>query len=126
MKKTFDFKTMWGKIDSKDLAQKTIKEAGYGYIFVAVLQGVAGVFLKFYVMFLDAGLFALFGFLLLKFKNRVTAFAALIFSLLNLTSTVFVRLGYYEGGRNVILALIIFWISVRAVQATGYMGKHRE
>jgi hypothetical protein len=121
MKKTFDFKTMWGKIDSKDLAQKIIKEAGYGYIFVAVLQGVAGVFLKFYAMFLDAGLFAFLGFLLIKFKNRATAIAALILSLISLTSTVFVRLGYYEGGHNVILAVIIFWISVRAVQATGYL-----
>lgn len=108
----------FSKIESREEALKVVKDASGGFFVVAAIQGGIGIFLAPSLLF-DAAMYASGGYLLRRFNSRLIASALLVFALASAGTTVANRLGAgMGGGNNVILAAIIVWAAIRAVQAT--------
>jgi cobalamin synthase len=108
---------IFSKIETREEALKTIKDTTIGFYFIAILHIVLGYFVGLPVM-IDGVLYAVLGFLLQKFNSRIVAVLLLIVSGIALITTVINRFGGGTGGRNILLAIIVLWASIRAVQAT--------
>jgi len=67
---------------------------------------------------LDAGLFAGLGIWLHRTNSRVAATLLLILAGISIVTTASNQFGGGQGGRNIVLAVIVFWIAIRAVFAT--------
>jgi len=119
-------KEIWiARIATKEQALGIVKSASVGFFFVA------GIFIIFsfwmgLIEIINGILFAFLAFLLLKLKSRVSAVLLLLFSLLVAVVTVINKFGNGRGGRNVLLAVIIVWVAVRAVQATFWLVKQTK
>lgn len=112
-------KNAWyGKIETKDEALKVIKDASNGFYFLAALQIVLGYFIMGTEAIIDGVLFAVCAFLLRRFNSRVVAVILLLLSIGGLVVTAINKFGGGTGGRNIILAVIMIWTSIRAIQAT--------
>ena len=112
-------KNNWfGKIETREEALKVIKDSSNGFYFLAVLQIVIGYFLLGASAIVDSVILAILAFLLRKFNSMVVAILLLLLSLAGIVVTGINRFGGGTGGRNIILAVIMIWVSVRAVQAT--------
>ena len=109
-------RTWFSKIDSREDALKTIKDSSKGFFFVGGLQIVIGLFLA-PALIWDGFLFIVLAGILLKWHSRIAAVCLLIISLGSLATTILGRIGVIEGGRNVILAIIILVASIKAVEA---------
>jgi hypothetical protein len=114
-------------IETKEEALKTIKDASYAFLFVAVLTGAAS-FILGAALVIDAVLYLVLALLLFWLKSRTIAVLLLVFSCMSLIVTVLNRMGMMnEGGGNIFLAIIIVWISIKAVEATFKLhGKFKE
>lgn len=121
--KSQNFKEVWfGKIETKDLALKVIKECSNGFYCVAAFGVLASFFLG-AAYLVDALLFIIFAFLLRKFKSMIVA---LILSLLSFLGLIFTLMNVFKiskGGTNLLLAIMLLWMSIRAVQATFKLSK---
>ena len=117
-------KNQWfGKIESREDALKVIKDSSNGFYVIAAIQAGIGVFLA-PSMILDGVIYAVLGFLLRKFNSRVVAVLLLLFSALSVFATASNQFGRGgTGGSNIVLAVIILWAAVRAVQATFKLPK---
>jgi hypothetical protein len=110
---------MFAEIENRDDALRTIKDTSIVSLVVAGIQVAI-------VVFLDpsfpnhAPFYAIFGLILMKWKSRTAAVLLLWISGLGVfLMTVMNKLGIMpEGGANIILALIVLWAAVRAVEAT--------
>ena len=112
-------KNAWyGKIETKEEALKVIKDASNGFYFLAALQVVLGYFIMGTEAIIDGVLFAVCAFLLRKFNSRVVAVILLLLSIGGLVVTAINKFGGGTGGQNLILAVIMIWTSIRAIQAT--------
>lgn len=112
-------KNAWyGKIETKDEALKVIKDASNGFYFLAALQIILGYFIMGTEAIIDGVLFAVCAFLLRKFNSRVVAVILLLLSIGGLVVTAINKFGGGTGGQNIILAVIMIWTSIRAIQAT--------
>lgn len=119
-------KTWFGAITVKDEAIRAIREASSGFYAVAGIDILIGLFLwRFYIV---EGIIYLVLSLMLRFlKSRATAIVLLTISLAGVFSTVSNFISKANaGGRNILLALIVFGISIRAVQATFKFHKFPE
>jgi uncharacterized YccA/Bax inhibitor family protein len=118
MEKSKSWKTLFAGIDTREKAEQTVREAAKGFFIVAALQGGIGIFMA-PAMLIDAALFAVLGGILLKWKSRTAAVLLLILSGMSFVVTILNRMGVMaEGGTNILLALIVTWVAVRAVEAT--------
>ncbi len=109
---------LFAKIESKNIALKIIKDSSMGFFFVAALQAGLGYFIT-PSLIIDAILYAILAGILLKWKSRVAAVFLLLLGGAALVMTVLNKAGVTaEGGNNIILAVIIFWVAIRAVEAT--------
>ena len=114
----------YGRIESKAQAEKIIKDISNAFFLVAALQVVVGYFSLGPTTIVDGIIFAVLAALLRRYKNFAVAVILLFISLASIVTTLLSRLGYLErGGKNIFLALIIAWISVRAVQAAVMLKK---
>jgi cobalamin synthase len=101
-----------------DEADKVIRDSAKGFFVIAGLLALTAFFLSPLVL-IDAAVEAILAFILMKFKSRVAAVVLLGVALGELFQTVLNRFfGEQSGGRNVILAVIVVWAGVRAVQGT--------
>ncbi len=117
-------KNAWfGKIETKEEAIKVIKDSANGFYFLAALQIVIGYFLLGLPAIIDGAMFGVLAFLLRQFKSMVVAVLLLLLSLGGAVVTAINQFGGGTGGRNTILALIMIWVSIRAVQATFKLRK---
>ncbi|MBI2042478.1 MAG: hypothetical protein HYT21_01910 [Candidatus Nealsonbacteria bacterium] len=110
--------TWFGKIQTRDEAIKVIKDASNGFYFLAALQIVLGYFIMRPEAIIDGAIFAICAFLLRKFNSRVVAIILLLLSIGGLIVTGMNNFGGGAGGQNLILAVIMIWVSIRAIQAT--------
>ena len=109
---------LFSKITNKDEALKTIKDSSMGFFFVAALQAGLGYFIA-PSLIIDGILYAVLAAILLKWKSRVAAVFLLLLGGAALVMTVLNKAGVTaEGGNNIFLAVIIFWVAIRAVEAT--------
>lgn len=126
-------KTRWslwaGKIETEQDAIQVIKASSNGFYTVAGIQLVIGLLLAFLrraaiiEAIIDPLVYASLSLLLRKFRSRVVAVILLSYSCATLVVTIINKFGGDEGGQNVILAIIVFWTSVRAIQASFTLNK---
>lgn len=75
---------------------------------------------------IDGVIFAVCAFLLRKFNSRVMAVILLLLSVAGLVVTGINKFSGGTGGQNLILAVIMIWVSVRAIQATFGLKKFQQ
>jgi hypothetical protein len=106
------------RIASLDDANAVVKQTAYGLWAVAAFQGAVGFFLNRSMLF-DATCYAVLATVLLRWKSRIAALLLLLLSGVVLTVTLLNKFGVVQfGGTNIVLAAIIAYSSVRAVEAT--------
>lgn len=110
-------KGMFSKIETREDALEMTSGAAKGFLFVAALQGVLGAVIAPSAL-IDAVVLAVLGLILLKSRSRTAAVLLLLVALGEGAVTVLNRLGVMKGGNNVILAVIMVIVAVRAVEAT--------
>jgi len=113
----FKKKGMFSKIESREDALKVVKDTSIAFYWIAGITAVL-TFLVGLGTLIDAVLFAVLAFLLRWFTSRVAAVVLVVLAGGGLIMTGFNRFGGGEGGNNIIVALILFWASIRAVEAT--------
>ena len=118
--------TWFGKIETRDEAIKVIKDASNGFYFLAALQIVLGYFIMGALAIVDGVIFAVCAFLLRKFNSRVVAVILLLLSVAGLVVTGMNKFGGGSGGQNLFLAVIMIWVSIRAIQATFGLKKFQQ
>lgn len=121
-------KSKWFKaIRTKEEALKTIKDTSSAFFVVAALQGAIGAWLA--IQYPDAGfdlgetmvdvaIYALCAVWLRWGRSRAAAVILLVAATVALAMTIGAQLKIVQGGKNVWLALIVFWAAVKAVEAT--------
>jgi len=110
-------KGMFSKIESREDALKVVKDTSLAFYCIAGLTAVLA-FLLGLSSLVDAVLFSVFAFLLRQFTSRVAAVVLVVLATGGLIVTGINRFGGGEGGNNLIVALILFWAGLRAVEAT--------
>lgn len=114
---------LFAPITTQEDAERVIKDLAKGWYALAGLQAVVGLILFFSgknsVNFIsDVPVLLLGGYFLQKNKSRTFSFVLLAYALSIAGLTIASRLGQYEGGKNVVLALLLVWIAYRGVRAT--------
>lgn len=110
----------------REEALKVIKDASNGFYFLAVLQVVLGYFIMGVEAIVEGVIFAVCAFLLRKFNSRVVVVILLLLSIGGLIVTGINEFGGGTGGRNIFLAVIMIWVSIRAIQATFGLKKFQQ
>jgi len=113
----------WGKIETREEALGVIKDSANGFYCVAVIQVVIGLFLLGVGAVVDGIIFAVLAFLLKKFNTILVALILFVLSMIGVVATGVNQFGGGTGGRNMVLAIIMVWMSVRALQATARLRK---
>ncbi len=115
-----DTKRIWfGKIETEEQALTVIKYVFYFFFFVASLTIVLVYFMRSVGAIIDGLLYGGLAVLLLKLKSRIAAVSLLLLSLVSVIATFLNKIYVIEtGGKNIFLAILMFWASIRAVQAT--------
>jgi hypothetical protein len=109
---------LFARIGSRDDALKTVKDCSMVFFVIAALQAVLGFFIA-PTIIIDAILFAVLAGILLKWRSRISAVLLLLLGCGALVMTVLNIFGITAmGGTNIILATIIVWAAIRAVEAT--------
>jgi len=118
MANTVRKKSLFSRIETREDALKTVRDAAIGFFVLAGLQGLAA-FLLAPALLIDATLLLLLGGILMRWRSRTAAILLLLFSMLEGIVTLLNRLGLMsQGGTNVLLAVIMIIAAVRAVEAT--------
>jgi uncharacterized membrane protein len=119
-------KGLFASIDNGAEAAKLVREASYGFLALAALQALVGMFLL-PALLTDAVVLAILAGALMKWRSRIAAVLLLLVSGVEAGVTVLNRLGVmHQGGRNIFLAAIMLIVAVRAVEATFKLhGRYR-
>jgi hypothetical protein len=111
-------KNVWyGKIETKEDAKKVIKHSSNAFLVLAVVQIVLG-FIADAASIIDGIVYLILALLLKKFNSRVVAIILLSLSLVSAVITGISKFAGSTGGQNILWALAIALISIRAVKAT--------
>lgn len=113
------------KIGNKEQAEYVIKQSSYGFLVAGILNFVTVAVLYFGLGFkiglasmIDGVIYLVLALLLLKLKSRVVAVILLLISGIGVVATFLNQIGVTVGGRNVILAVVIFYFAIASVYAT--------
>jgi hypothetical protein len=119
--------SLLSRIDNREEALKIIKESSYVFLFIAILNGATGFFIT-PLLIGYAIIFSILAILLLRLKSRVVAVSLLLVSGSSLVMTLLRNFNSTKaGGPSIILAIIVFWISIKALEATIKLhGKFKE
>ena len=116
-------KDLFKKITTEEEAQRIIKEAFIVFIGVSILTALIGYFVMPDLLF-DAAFFGLLGISLKVWKSRFVAGLLIFYTGLVIISTILNIIGVTQvGGSNIILSVILFYLSIRAFQATSVLTK---
>lgn len=111
-------KGSFSKIENRKEALKMVKDTSLAFFFIAALQAIFSYWLG-YEILVDAALFGIGAFFLRWLHSRVAAVFLLALALLSTGITIANKMGEMKsGGNNIILAMIILWAGIRAVEAT--------
>lgn len=116
----FSFKknSWFSKIESKEDALKVIKDTTTAFIAIAILQAILSFFVGRSIL-IDGIINAGGAFFLRRFNSRTAAVVLLVVATVSVGTTIANLLGAGLGtGTNILLAIIVFWAGVRAVEAT--------
>ena len=112
-------KIAWlSKIETRDDALEVVKVASYAFFFLAALQLVLFLSVKSTAAFVVAGALVAGG-AALRVHSRAAAGVLLAVSCVEALATIAKMFGAHPGmGSNIIVAGLMVWVAVRAVQAT--------
>ena len=111
--------SLFGKIETREAALKTLRDAAYVCFFLAALMLIFVFVFHQTSAVVDAVIYLVLGALLHFLRSRVAAVVFALVSLGSLGVTVANMAGAsLPGGRNIILAVIVVFASVRAVEAS--------
>jgi uncharacterized membrane protein HdeD (DUF308 family) len=116
----FSFKknSWFSKIESKEDALKVIKDTTTAFIAIAILQAILSFFVGHSIL-IDGIINAGGAFFLRRFNSRTAAVVLLVVATVSVGTTIANLLGAGLGtGTNILLAIVVFWAGVRAVEAT--------
>ena len=118
-------KTKWfAAITTRDEALKIIHDTAMGFFAVAGIQLLLGLFLMANSsnvgadVLIDVPLYAGLAAWLKWGRSRAAASLLLVAALVSAVTTVLGQLRIIDGGRNMVLAVIVLWAAVKAVEAT--------
>ena len=118
-----DWRELWiNKIKTIDQAKSIIRDTSKGFYAIAVIMALASFILGGWLL-LDSAICAGLGFWLQRRDSLIAATILLIYSLYAIIHTTMNKFGGGEGGRNIVLAVMVLWASIRAVQATYKLPK---
>ncbi len=117
-------KIAWiSKIETRDDALEVEKVASYAFFFLAALQFVLFLAVRSTAALVVAGILVA-GAAALRLHSRPAAAALLALSCLEALATVAKMFGAHPGlGSNVLVAGLMVWVAVRAVQATSALRR---
>lgn len=105
------------KITNKQEAVKMMNEAGLLFFAVAIIQVVFGYMLQ-QNMWIDAGMYLVFAFLLKYFYSRIAAVLLFLLSIGGFIMSFLMKVGIIEsGGTNIVLAALIAWVGFKTADA---------
>ena len=116
-----------GKISNREDAIKTIKQASYAVIVMAIINFVIGI-LGDTSLVADALLYFILGILLMLLKSRIVSIILLLLSLFSLLLLILNKAGVVEEGGSLIgiFVIIILIAAVKAVEGTFKLrGKYK-
>lgn len=116
----FKFKknSWFSKVESREDALKVIKDTSSAFIAIAVLQAIISYFTGSSIL-IDAIINAGGAFFLRRFNSRAASVILLVVAVISFCITCANLLGAKLGtGTNILLALIVLWAGIRAVDAT--------
>jgi hypothetical protein len=109
---------LFSSIESREDALKVAKDASTAFFLIAGLQALLSFVIGFSIL-LDAAFYLVGGFFVRRFHSRAAAIVLLLLAGISAAVTVGNRMGAdLGGGKNVVLALIVLWAAIRAVEAT--------
>ncbi len=108
---------LFGTILTQEDAIRTLSELRKGWYAIAALQGVFVIYMAWFTSLLDVGIYLIAGYFLPRRKSRTLAWGMLFFSIFVLLLTIASRFGAYEGGKNIVLALMVVGLAYRSVKA---------
>jgi GYF domain 2 len=108
----------FAKIETREDAVRTINETSIAFFAVAAIQAVLGIFLYGSEIFIDVALYVGFAAWLRYGKSRIAAVALLAQAGISMAITIAALLRLTTGGRNLILAAIVFYAAAKASEAT--------
>jgi hypothetical protein len=110
--------SLFAKITNREDAIKVVKDSSVAFFAVAAIK--AGLsFLVGLSILIDAAIYVVAAFFLRRYNSRTAAIALLALATISAGVTFANKAGAnLSGGNNIILALIVLWASIRAVQAT--------
>jgi hypothetical protein len=121
-------KSNWFKpIHTREEALKTIKDSSSAFFVVAGLQATIGIWLVTLYpnsgfdlgeAMIDVAIYAVFAAWLRWGRSRTAAIILLLTATIAVGTTIGAQLKIIQGGKNIWLALIVFWAAVKAVEAT--------
>ena len=111
-------KGWFSKIESRADALKTVRDTSSAFFVLAALQAALSFFVGFSVL-LDAVIYVVAGYFLRRSNSRAAAVILLALAVLSAAVTFANKAGAnLGGGNNIILAFIVLWAAIRAVEAT--------
>ncbi|GAB6087054.1 hypothetical protein [Alkaliphilus crotonatoxidans] len=121
------FNSLTGKIQRESDAIQTINDVSASFLVFSGLSAVVSILVlsNIFAIF-DFVLFAALSLLLRKFKSLIAAIILSLFSLISVVNTILVMAGVVEGGRNIYIALLLFWGSIKALQAVLFLRKQKK
>ncbi|MFA5855761.1 MAG: hypothetical protein WC867_00235 [Candidatus Pacearchaeota archaeon] len=112
----------WKKIKTREDALFLIKSAAFSFFAASFLFIIFGLIFKNNYAFLDAGLYLILGLLIYFTKGRIISIIATIITFSAFTLTYYNKLRFAPTSKYeafyVLLAAILFFISIKAVQAS--------
>jgi len=110
-------KTQWSlRMATEQEARKAIQDSAKAFYVLAAIQAVLAFALGPSALW-DAGLLAVLGFWLQRRESKVAAVLLLLASAYGIYATGVNRFGGGHGGRNIVLAVIMCWVALRATVA---------
>ena len=110
-----------------DAGRGIIKETSAAFFFIAVLQGAVGIWMATQYpnsgfdigeTMIDVSIYTVCAAWLRWGRSRTAAIILLVAATVAFGTTIAAQLKIIQGGKNFVLAIIVFWSGVKAVEAT--------
>jgi hypothetical protein len=111
---------LFGPIRTQQDAIQTLSELRKGWFIIAAIQAVLYIYLAWFTSLMDVGVYLIAGYFLPRQKSRTLAWGMLFFSIFVFLLTIASRFGAYEGGKNIVLALLVIGLAYRSVKACSF------
>lgn len=104
-------------IETYDQAQRAIQHSSAAFLILTVIFGITGIFFYESSSLIHVLIFGVLAIALLYLKSRIVALLLLLTSTLTILP-IFTNLNSLLAGGNILIAFVLLWASIKAVEAT--------